>query len=196
MNTGVSVFDNHVFNSWGRDTAEHANLFYRLCLMTPVKNFLELGVCEGASSVLFAQIAKEIGGTAYGIDIQPCDAAVQKIKDLGLDSYWNFTIRDDRRRDECLKDFGLGLDARFGLIFFDTSKEPEHTRQEIELYAPMVCDGGFLLFHDVYLRDHWQAEIARPIIEFLEHSKEFKKYAVYRNCNGMLVAQKGKWSVN
>jgi predicted O-methyltransferase YrrM len=81
---------------------------------------------------------------------------------------------------EVVKRFNWSID----FLFIDTRHTYEDTKKSIELWAPFVKNGGYILFHD-YNEGFDGVRVA--VNEWLQNNKEFSKVELI---NGMALARK------
>lgn len=156
------------------DIAGHLITLYSSATSIQAKKVLELGVRYGESTVALCEAVHETGGELISVDINPCDAAKDAIREHGFSKRWTFIQSDDIQ-------YGLSLEAGivFDLIFVDTSHEYDHTKKEIEVFEPKLRGGGIMCFHDTELA---QAGVKKSIEEFLLAHRNYSLENIQGRC--------------
>ena len=146
---------------------------------------IETGVAHGGSLMLSAALLELLGrGKVIGIDIEirPHNRAAieahplkRRIELIEGSSIAPETVSAARR---------LTADAEVVLVIFDSNHTYDHVLQELELYAPLVTAGSYLVAHDgaqAWVTDIPSAKSAwkdggplEAIHEFLAGHKEFR----------------------
>jgi len=146
---------------------------------------IETGVAHGGSLMLSAALLELLGrGKVIGIDIEirPHNRAAieahplkRRIELIEGSSIAPETVSAARR---------LAADAEVVLVIFDSNHTYDHVLQELELYAPLVTAGSYLVAHDgaqAWVADIPSAKSAwqdggplEAIHEFLAGHKEFR----------------------
>ena len=146
---------------------------------------IETGVAHGGSLILSASLLELLGrGKVIGIDIEirPHNRAAIEAHPL-------------KRRIELIEGSSIApdtfsavrkltSDAKVVLVIFDSNHSYAHVLQELELYAPLVTAGSYLVAHDgaqAWVTDIPSAKSAwkdggplDAIHEFLANHKEFR----------------------
>ena len=170
--TTVDVYSheglNLLSNLWIKSAAEHRLMYEPTWLGRPVIQFsndivmiqellwkikpdvvVETGVAHGGSLVLSASIMELIGkGKVVGVDIEirPHNRAAIESHSL-------------KHRIELIEGSSIALDtldavkravgdAKSVLIFLDSNHSEEHVLKELELYAPLITPGSYIVAHD------------------------------------------------
>lgn len=143
-----------------------------IALKYDLKNYVEIGVYMGRSFLPMAHTIKLIGGKAYGID--PYDSDTAKEFDLAEDKRrkvnefldtLDFPKMYQNVFDLCLK---LNLDdcseiirekssraARhfqrdsIDMLHIDGNHDTKYVMEDVDLYFPLVRDGGFIVVDDI-----------------------------------------------
>jgi cephalosporin hydroxylase len=146
---------------------------------------IETGVAHGGSLVLSASVLELIGkGKVIGVDIEirPHNRAAieahplkKRIELIEGSSVAPETLQAVRR---------LVGDATTVLVVFDSNHTHAHVLQEMNLYAPLVSPGSYMVVHDGAQEWVWDIPHGKPewkgngpldaIHEFLSAHKEFK----------------------
>lgn len=195
---------NMLSNLWIKAAAEHKLPYEPTWLGRPIIQFptdvvaiqellwkvqpdvvIETGVAHGGSLILSASVLELLGrGKVIGIDIEirPHNRAAIEAHPL-------------KRRIELIEGSSIAPDtvsavrklaggAKVVLVIFDSNHSYAHVLQELELYAPLVTAGSYLVAHDgaqAWVTDIPSAKSAwkdggplDAIHEFLASHKEFR----------------------
>jgi len=146
---------------------------------------IETGIAHGGSLVLSASMLELIGkGKVIGIDIEirahnraaieahPLKKRIELIEASSTAPETLHTVRQ------------LMGDAKTVLVVFDSNHSHAHVSQEINLYAPLVTPGSYMVVHDGAQEWVWDIPRGKPewkgngpldaIHEFLATHKEFR----------------------
>lgn len=155
-------------NLWIKSAAEHRLMYEPTWLGRPIIQFptdivmiqellwklqpdivVETGIAHGGSLVLSASIFELIGkGKVIGVDIE-----IRPSNRVAIESH------PLKHRIELIEGSSIALDtmakvkkaigeANSVLVFLDSNHTEEHVRQELELYAPLVTLGSYIVVHD------------------------------------------------
>lgn len=158
------------------DIHEHLQTLHMLTVELNLKNILELGTRTGESTMALLSAAKEVGGKMTSVDIDPCVEAKEKVKKLGLESYWNFIQSDDLQ---------LKWNETIDHLFIDTSHTYEHTMSEFKKFEPYVRKGGLITLHDIISHP----PVLQAINDFIAQRTDIRFYKFFHN-NGLGVLRK------
>lgn len=158
------------------DIHEHLQTLHMLTVELNLKNILELGTRTGESTIALLVAAKELGGKMTSVDIDPCDEAKEKVKKLGLESYWNFIQADDLK---------LNWKEQIDHLFIDTSHTYEHTMSEFKKFEPLVKKGGLITLHDIVSHP----PVLTAINNFISQRDDIRFYKFFHN-NGLGILRK------
>jgi len=191
-------------NLWIKVAAEHRVMYEPTWLGRPIIQFptdivaiqellwkvqpdvvIETGVAHGGSLILSASILELLGrGKVIGVDIEirphnraaieahPLKRRIELIEGSSIAPDTVATVRK------------LTGDAKVVLVIFDSNHTAAHVLQELELYAPLVTPGSYMVAHDG--AQDWVLDIpsAKPawkeggpldaIRDFLVAHKEFQ----------------------
>lgn len=176
-----------------------------LALTLDLKTYVEIGVYRGRSFFPMAYAARRLGGMAYGIDAYDCETA--KEHDLPprdaatlntfLESL-NFSriheevthLRSDLGFTETAEIIKASSRAASGLLatrqiaidvlHIDGNHDTRHVMEDIELYVPLVKDGGLVVLDDT----DWDS--VRPALKRLR-----RKLATIFNDGHFVILAKG-----
>lgn len=160
---------------------EHLLTLYALVTGVRAKTVIELGVSTGQSTVALLEAVHATEGILVSVDINEHKNVRSMLAAYGLISRWQFRKVDDIT-------FGLTWpkDKKADLIFIDTSHRYEHTKREIEVYEPILRQGGIMVFHDTVT---FADGVMRPIKEFLDSHPSYA-FENHKNCNGLGIMRK------
>ena len=169
-------------NLWIKSAAEHRLMYEPTWLGRPIIQFptdivmiqellwklqpdivVETGVAHGGSLVLSASILELIGkGKVIGVDIEirPLNRAAIEVHPL-------------KHRIELIEGSSVATDtmaavkkaiggAKSVLVFLDSNHTEAHVRQELELYAPLVTPGSYIVAHDGAQAWVWDIPSGKP----------------------------------
>ena len=149
---------------------------------------IELGVRYGTSTVAWLYGLAATGGHLWSVDI------VRQHRPIDVD-HWTFVEGDDTDPAVLAQ-----LPATVDIVFVDTNHRYEHTRREIELYAPRVRRGGALVFHDtdveVFPDDHEPGSeppwpVRRAVDEFVATSPRVTDVEEHHDFHGLTIVRLG-----
>lgn len=128
-------------------------------------NIVELGVRGGSSTIAFLSALEKLGkGKLWSCDIEPLqEELVQKVVEGGLYNFWYFWQGDSI-------EFPVAhfQNKRPDIVFVDTSHEYDQTVKEIEIWTPILKEGGRMLFHDTLSR---REGVGIPVEQFVKNRK-------------------------
>lgn len=170
---------------------EHLNTLYMLTVEFDLKNILELGTQFGNSTIALLEAVKEINGKVTTVDVDPCEYARKKIKELKLDHICNFIQSDDTKID-----WSETIDH----LFIDSNHSYDHVTKQLKKYEPYVRKGGLITLHDIVMHQfdsegnpigklHKKNSVMNAIVDFIGERKDLKFYK-YFNCNGLGIIRK------
>jgi len=184
--TTVEVFSREgldfISNLWIKSAAQHRLMYEPTWLGRPVIQFptdivmiqellwkiqpeviVETGVAHGGSLVLSASILELIGkGKVIGVDIEirshnrvaieshPLKHRIELIEGSSIDS----GILDAVKK-------AIG-NAKSVLVFLDSNHTEAHVLKELELYAPLVTPGSYIVAHDGSQAWVWDIPRGKP----------------------------------
>lgn len=152
---------------------------YKKVLELGVGNYANLGVFRGGSLLCFAHGLKEVGGgKVYGVDLfnnmngGETPEAIDKIfKKRGVSKYVEYCTGYTHEWPEQLNHL------KFKFIFIDADHYYETCKQDFELWAPLLEEGGQISFHDCNISavDKVLEEISEEW-ELVEHVATIKTF--------------------
>jgi len=160
----------------GTDIHEHLQTLHMLTIEMNLKNILELGTRTGESTIALLLATKEIGGKMTSVDIDSCDEAKEKIKELDLEQNWNFIQGDD---------LNLKWNESIDHLFIDTSHTYDQTIAELEKFEPYVRKGGLISLHDIVSCP----PVLKAIEDFISKRTDIRFYKFFHN-NGLGILRK------
>jgi len=149
-----------------------------LCLLNYVlglKRIVEIGTQLGNSTIALLESAFENDGFVTSIDIDECDEAKQKIKQLGYDSRWKLIQSDSLKID-----WNEPIDH----LFIDGNHTYEQVIKELTKFEPFVREHGIITLHDIV-----EERIQNAVFDYIKNKSNLK-YFEYYNCNGLGVIYK------
>jgi predicted O-methyltransferase YrrM len=123
-----------------------ARFLGELAFLRSPENVIELGCFVGWTTAHLAKsLCSKAAGTIYAVDpSRKClDVMLENLKRGGLDARVR-PIHGFSEDAEVL----AALPDKAGIIFIDTGHSYPQTLREIELYAPRLAAGGFIVLHD------------------------------------------------
>jgi predicted O-methyltransferase YrrM len=124
---------------------------------------------DGHSTLAFAQIAKETGGSFDGIDLEPREA-LEAVKEAGLADVCTFWTGDSIERMSWLVNTG----HTFDVIYLDCDNSASATMREY-LYALELLERPGLIMGDDMNTDHRETKKGKILIPYLrEEGAEFR----------------------
>lgn len=121
---------------------------------------LEIGSAHGASSIILAEAAKELGGHLICVDSYPEDyydqdkfgAYAKKAFEKNVANKYPGIVKPIYRTSDSafaeIRDM-LDLNGKyFDIVFIDGSHEYGDVKKDCENYLPMLKSGGYVGFHD------------------------------------------------
>lgn len=166
----------------GTDIHQHLVTLHNLVTSIAAKTVLELGVNTGESTIALLEAVHATDGILISVDQQDLPQTRPMLEKYGLTGRWQFHLMDDIK---FVKEV-WPKDRQADIIFVDTSHQYAHTKQEIELYEPVLRPGGIMIFHDTV---SFSDGVQKPINEFLKTHRAWP-YENKNNCNGLGILRK------
>lgn len=166
----------------GTDIHQHLVTLHNLAVSIAAKTVLELGVNTGESTIALLEAVHKTDGVLISVDQQDLPQTRPMLEKYGLTGRWEFHLMDDIK---FIKEV-WAKDRKADIIFVDTSHQYAHTKQEIELYEPVLRPGGIMIFHDTV---SFYEGVQKPINEFLKTHRSWP-YENKTNCNGLGILRK------
>ena len=157
---------------------EHLMTLRLLTRELNLKRVLELGVCDGKSTIALLHAAQEIGGHVTSMDIEDCPIARKRVWSEKLTHLWEFIVGDD---------IEVEWNQPIDHLFIDTSHAYDHTVSELRKFAPFVVPGGLITLHDTISFPG----VRKAVMEFLEDNPGMRYYPYCHN-NGLAIIFKGE----
>ena len=134
------------------DNNEHLAAYRDAVLDTNAKLAIDLGVRYGCITVALLAGLAETGGILESCDTEQCGLARARVRDIGLEPQWHFTVADDLA-------WGQDVPDSIDVLSIDTSHTYDQTLAELRLFAPKMVMGGVMLLHDTvaFRSGVWQA---------------------------------------
>ena len=121
---------------------------------------LECGVDKGWSAGVLAHAVERNGGSLISLDIRDCSDAIES-------ECWTFLQIDDTEQERILQEAPI-LKEGIDFIFIDSLHFARHVRRLLELWYPLVRQGGWIAFHDVdpgpYMRGQRKDYVENEIV--------------------------------
>lgn len=132
------------------DISEHLNLLYLFLHSAKPRNILELGTRGGESTKVLEKYCREMNIVGKSFDLDEAPDWLIKSKN------WRHFVGDDIHLGKILTSTRIWPDGSeftpLDFIFLDTSHEYNHTREELEIYVPLLKNEiGAIAFHDTNL---------------------------------------------
>lgn len=116
---------------------------------------VETGVAHGGSLVFYASMLELLGGDSQivgiDIDIRPHNRAAIEAHPL----YRRIVLLEGSSTDQHIVDsvYNLAKERRSILVVLDSNHTHDHVLKELELYSPLVQQGGYLVVFDTVVED-------------------------------------------
>ena len=131
---------------------------YGLVRYSHAMRIVEIGVRSGGSTRALLLGGEENGSQEIiSIDIRPCN----RFPDNPI---WKF-VRGDSRRPELPAEIGVD---QIDLLFIDSSHRVQDTEKELEIWTPLVVDGGFAAFHDTKT---YAEGVRVPLLQYIKKQR-------------------------
>ena len=156
---------------------------------------LECGVDKGWSAGVLAHAVERKGGSLISLDIRDCSDAIES-------ECWTFLQIDDTEQERILQEAPI-LKEGIDLIFIDSLHFARHVRRLLELWYPLVRQGGWIAFHDVdpgpYMRgqrkDYVENEIVwrsigQVVLDFFYANEDDLQLEYHLGDMGLAIMQK------
>ena len=156
---------------------------------------LECGVNEGWSTGVLAHALENNGGKLISLDIEDCSDAI-------VSDCWTFLQTDDSEQEYILRQAPI-LTSGIDLIYIDSLHAAKHVARLVELWYPLVKQGGWLAFDDVdpgpYMRGQrkddanrevaWRA-ISRAVMDFFYANEDDLLLEIHYGSTGLALMKK------
>lgn len=126
------------------DSDKHLMTLFSIALSTSGKNFIELGVRNGDTTLPLLYAASLIGAKLYSVDIN----STKFIPDKKLKSHWQF-IESDAISFLNKWDTKNNID----LVYIDDWHSYEHVKEELAILDRIVSPNTIILLHDLMYGD-------------------------------------------
>ncbi|MBM3514546.1 MAG: hypothetical protein FJX59_12670 [Alphaproteobacteria bacterium] len=170
---------NMLSNLWIKAAAQHRLMYECTWLGRPIIQFptdvlaiqeliwtikpdwiVETGVAHGGSLVLSASILELLGrGHVVGIDIEIRPQNRSAIESHPMAKRIRLIEGSSIDPATIAKAKGLIGDAKTVMVVLDSNHTADHVRRELELYAPLVSSGSYIVVHDG--AQAWVSDIPR-----------------------------------
>jgi len=132
---------------------EEMEPMYRHCFEFNKPRIVEIGSAHGASSIIFSEAVRELGGHLTCIDSYPENyynqekfgsyAKRQFLKNIK--PYNEFVTFINMPSEEAVKEL---LPLKISILFIDGSHEYKDVANDCKNYLPFLASGGYVGFHD------------------------------------------------
>ena len=164
----------------GRKSGMSGHLLFLCNLAREIRarNIVEIGLGGGNSSMAFLLALRETRGRLTSIDIGPCAEARQYIDGLRDNVDWKFLQAPS---DEAV--VPLREADSIDILLIDGFHSYGQCRRDYFNYAPLVREGGYILFHD--------SSTIQGVMEFTAELMERGLGGINLDyCNGLFVFHK------
>jgi cephalosporin hydroxylase len=131
------------------DISDHLHILNLFLSTTQPKVLVELGTRGGESTKVFSRYAADKDCDGFSVDLSSHPEWLKEYPN------WKHFISDDCALGEKIKLDNSWPDGtafnKIDLLFIDTSHEYKHTLRELEVWLPLLNQGGWVLFHDTNL---------------------------------------------
>jgi predicted O-methyltransferase YrrM len=122
------------------DSDKHLLTLFSLCLTTNGKNFIELGVRNGDTTLPLLLASQKLGATLYSVDIKKSDFEPEK----NLNSFWEFFEMDSVKFLE-----EWDVNKHIDLIYIDDWHSYDHVKKQLDILDKIVSPKTIILLHDL-----------------------------------------------
>ncbi len=157
---------------------------------------LECGVDVGWSTGVLAHAVEQTpAGSLTSLDIRDCSDAIKSDR-------WTFLQIDDIEQERILQEAPI-LKQGIDLLYIDSLHAARHVTRQLELWYPLVRQGGWIAFHDVdpgpYMRgqrkDNIESEIVwravgQVVLDFFYANEDDLLLEIHYGDMGMAIMQK------
>lgn len=120
------------------DSDRHLMTIFSIALATEGKNYIELGVRGGTTTIPILEAAKINEGTLYSVDID-------KSPEISSDN-WIFSQRDAIK---FLQDWEFSQMPAPDFVYIDDWHSYDHVKKELEILDRIVTPNTVILLHDL-----------------------------------------------
>jgi cephalosporin hydroxylase len=151
----------------GWSTVKKCQTLYNLITEVKPKITIDIGVFGGRSTIAMAFAHKEVGGYVVGIDPWTADACLEGVNDEANDNWWksldyeglyrgfmiqvlaqDITDVTNILRMKAEQAHSIYRNNKIGLIHIDGNHSELKSCQDVELWSPLVQEGGYMVFDD------------------------------------------------
>jgi hypothetical protein len=183
----------HIAPQINHTTPYYGPLLYWLIRCCGARNVAEIGVAYGWTSYFMASGVKD-NLIRQGVT----NITVEQGQYYGIDPSLAVTNLQEQCRNQGLPATFLQMDSydltpehflptnSFGLVFIDGWHSAQHLYKEMELFYPMVVDGGrgYIVIHDCY------AWVYEPLLTILKDPKYKFEYIRFFDNYGLAILRK------
>ncbi|MFX1451707.1 MAG: class I SAM-dependent methyltransferase [Promethearchaeota archaeon] len=161
----------------GGGMSGHFLLLFNITRELKAQHVVEIGLGDGNSSLIFLLALKETGGMLSSIEVTPREKAIKRIRNAGLENYWN--LIQGYSQDVVSKLAKKPID----ILLIDGKHSYNQCKLDYLLYSPLVKSGGYIIFHD--------SSNFLGVKKFAEEILQQKKECMFFPwCNGIFVLRK------
>lgn len=122
------------------DSDKHLLTLFSLCLTTGGKNFIELGVRNGDTTLPLLLASEKLKATLYSVDIKKTEYEPEK----NLKPFWKFFEMDSVKFLE-----EWDVNKNIDLIYIDDWHSYDHVKKQLEILDKIVSPKTIILLHDL-----------------------------------------------
>jgi predicted O-methyltransferase YrrM len=173
------------FNSHYSVQPYQARRLFDAAMFVPQNGVIvELGVCHGRTTAMFAMTVKKTGAQVFGVDFFGLEGSARLVRDnLHLNKLSTYATIIEANTHEAARYFNLPID----LLFIDAGHDEANVKPDLELWLPKLKPGGWLYMHDC--DDPYDPDSAHWAVR--KYGEQFTQG--WDNCrpqDGMWIAQK------
>lgn len=158
--------------------AGHQLFLFNLTREIEAQEVLEIGLGMANSTLAFLLALRETGGRLTSVEVTPLSEAIACIEAAGLRGHWRLVqgASQDVRGQ-------FPPDLHLDILFIDGNHSYNQCKLDYKLYAPLVREGGYIIFHD-----------SATIAGVIKLTNELKRRGVecmhFPYCNGIFVVRR------
>jgi cephalosporin hydroxylase len=146
---------------------------------------VETGTKFGGSAIFFASLLAlngEVGGGVLTVDLKLRDEARKVFADHPLGSRVRAALEGDAADSTVIAAFSERISEEPGpvLVFLDDDHNADHVLTELEGYAPLVAEGGWLIVADTVFGDLHGTPVGKPTEKYPDVKRSNPRVAVDR----------------
>jgi predicted O-methyltransferase YrrM len=161
------------------DINQHLVTLSMLVIEFGLKQIVELGTRNGASTLALLEAASKIGGHVMSIDIEPCDVAKRRVAEAGFACLWEFLQADDLEVET------VRIPETIDLLLIDTNHLYAQTIAELKKYGAHLKTGSWIALHDYVSFPG----VARAVDEFVGSLAKKARFYPFLHKNGLSMVR-------